>query len=263
MHCGLSMMQSGEHFSVPPSFDFIKDRASCDPVGSCTRLRAPRDAILAPEKGETRLVTMLKMRFAQRERLDALTTSRQSKARRSDRLSAVGFVCIVFAAACATAERPGPLVEDSLGGEPGASGGAAPGSGGDDGTSDGSGGSSSGSGGDSSAAGGKSHGSGGSSSGGSSSGGSSSGGSSSGSGGAGCFLGICPAATGGAGGGAGCFLGICPASTGGAGGAMSTPDGGDAHKAMCNQKLCVDPIFDCILQGCGDAVCQIPFCVIK
>jgi hypothetical protein len=65
-------------------------------------------------------------------------------------------------------------------------------------------------------------------------------------------------------GGAGCFLGICPTGgAGGAGGALSSPDAGASHKAMCNQKVCVDPVFDCLLQGCGDAICQIPFCVIK
>lgn len=81
--------------------------------------------------------------------------------------------------------------------------------------------------------------------------------------GAGGSGGVGAGSGGSAGTGGACFLGICPASGGsGSGGALPTTDAG-AHKAMCNQKLCVDPIFDCLLQGCGDAVCQIPFCVIK
>jgi hypothetical protein len=36
----------------------------------------------------------------------------------------------------------------------------------------------------------------------------------------------------------------------------------DGLAAMCATKLCVDPVFDCILQGCGAAVCQNLYCII-
>lgn len=146
--------------------------------------------------------------------------------------SFIGLLCLGFLAACATPDDTKPVGSEALDGTGG--------------FGVGSGGQSSGTGGESVGTGGESAGTG-STSGTFGSGGSmANGGSTSGAGGAGCLLGICPAG-----------------GASGTGGAQSMPDAGSSHKAMCNQKLCIDPVFDCILQGCGDAVCQIPFCVIK
>jgi hypothetical protein len=172
---------------------------------------------------------------------------------RSARLLAVGFLCFGFTAACASAEALSNVPPDNAGGASFANGGTASGVGGfqaGTGSSDGSGGAGDGNGGGAGTSGSGA----GSGRGGDGSGGSSGGGTGGGSDISGGSIGA---------GGAGCFLGFCLPATGGSGGAVSSPDAGDSHKAMCNQKLCVDPVFDCLLQGCGDAICQIPFCVIK
>jgi hypothetical protein len=33
--------------------------------------------------------------------------------------------------------------------------------------------------------------------------------------------------------------------------------------ASCAMKLCIDPVFDCVLQGCGFAACENLHCIIK
>lgn len=174
---------------------------------------------------------------------------------RSVSLPVFGLLCVAIIEGCATSEQPTKGTTSESGFGVGGFGiGAAPsGSGGSD---VGNGGSDVGSGGSEVGTGGQTPGT---------RGGTDAGGTSSGSGGSG---GVDPITGGASGtGGAGCFLGICLATGGSGGGGVVIPpppaDAGTSHKAMCNQKLCVDPIFDCLLQGCGDAVCQIPFCVIK
>ncbi len=51
-------------------------------------------------------------------------------------------------------------------------------------------------------------------------------------------------------------------SFGAGGGTMSSPDAGQTLKAECAQKICIDPVFDCLLEGCGAAVCTNFICVI-
>jgi hypothetical protein len=49
----------------------------------------------------------------------------------------------------------------------------------------------------------------------------------------------------------------------GTGGTMSAPDAGSTLKAECAQKLCIDPVFDCVLQGCGFAACTNLHCIVQ
>ena len=56
-----------------------------------------------------------------------------------------------------------------------------------------------------------------------------------------------------------------PCAAGGNGGVGGSAGAGGADPTMvmqCAQKLCIDPIFDCVLQGCGFAACENLHCII-